>query len=533
MKKFILKLLAVFVLALAVSVVFASSWTVVPDNDVLTNSWTTTPLWSKIDDDIDSPDGTVITSPDNPSSPADDINFTLTNISDSLVTDANIRVRTRRSTGSRNVHLNLSWFTFDGTLLLSFNTTDLTDVLEDYASGVTLVSVVKENFNSSYILAKPVTKDTGTATAIEIDTINLDITTDTTSFTIDFVAPTDNNETVGRNYSYVNVTTGEAPDTIQLEWDGTNESMSGSSTSWFKNKTGLSNANHTFKVWANDSAGNMNVSETRWVLTAAIYLDSTLILPLPGITTNVIQNNTFVVNATVICLGGECGGVNGTVRYNWSSAEPETPLNETLGDKPFFVNETPASAAKDCPNNPLTSGENCTLSWVINASGSTGNKWSIDVVFNSSVENITDNDTANSIISIIGCPVDFTLQWSNISFGNAVPNTGENAAAGNDDDEYNVTVNAGSCLTDLYIRGTDLENDTSSYIIGADNITWSNTTNTYSESHSLSKNNVLLQDSVAPVKNITTWYWLNTPPVAAGRYNGTVWITGVEDGQAP
>ena len=39
--------------------------------------------------------------------------------------------------------------------------------------------------------------------------------------------------------------------------------------------------------------------------------------------------------------------------------------------------------------------------------------------------------------------------------------------------------------------------------------------------------------SGAIIWNITTWYWMNIPPIYAAYYNGTVFIQGVKSGSAP
>ncbi len=87
---------------------------------------------------------------------------------------------------------------------------------------------------------------------------------DTTPPIITFTPPTDPDGTTltTRNWTFINVSLSE-PGFSWLEWSGINESMSGSGTLWYINKTGLDNGVYTYRVWANDSVGNVNVSETR------------------------------------------------------------------------------------------------------------------------------------------------------------------------------------------------------------------------------------------------------------------------------
>ncbi|MFH0737175.1 MAG: right-handed parallel beta-helix repeat-containing protein, partial [Candidatus Micrarchaeota archaeon] len=90
------------------------------------------------------------------------------------------------------------------------------------------------------------------------------ITIDTTPPNITFVDPTlGNGSARDLDWAYINITSDETLNASILEWNGTNESMSGSGTNWYTNKTGLSLGVYTYRVFGNDSAGNWGVSETR------------------------------------------------------------------------------------------------------------------------------------------------------------------------------------------------------------------------------------------------------------------------------
>ncbi|WP_456475477.1 NosD domain-containing protein [Candidatus Pyrohabitans sp.] len=91
-------------------------------------------------------------------------------------------------------------------------------------------------------------------------------TVDTTPPGMTFVAPTPaNGSVVTVDYIYINITSSEDLNTALLDWNGTNYTMSGSGRNWYLNRTGLANGAYTYRVWANDSAGNMNASESRIV----------------------------------------------------------------------------------------------------------------------------------------------------------------------------------------------------------------------------------------------------------------------------
>jgi hypothetical protein len=68
-----------------------------------------------------------------------------------------------------------------------------------------------------------------------------------------------------------------------------------------------------------------------------LYLEVILITPVPNIVTKVIQNTTFTVIANVTCRGGNCRNVQGTARYNDSSAYPDKAINSTLNAVPFYI----------------------------------------------------------------------------------------------------------------------------------------------------------------------------------------------------
>jgi hypothetical protein len=150
------------------------------------------------------------------------------------------------------------------------------------------------------------------------------------------------------------------------------------------------------------------------------------------------------------------------------------------------------------------------------------------VLSQSSNVSVPDGHTANATLNVLACPVDFTLLWNSINFGDNVPSTNANPAPGNSNNLYNISVSPDSCYLDIYIRGTNLTNSTTSSLVGVGNITWSNYTNSYPSSVSMKSSNVLLSNNTVPANNVTTWYWLNMPPVYAGRYNGSIIITGVK-----
>jgi len=112
-----------------------------------------------------------------------------------------------------------------------------------------------------------------------------------------------------------------------------------SNTSW--NVTTLNSTVGTvvgWKFYANDTNDNWNVSYYN-ITTTFRDIEVNLTNPDTSVTTKVGQNTTFNVNATVDCNGGECGLVQGYVRYNASSIHPDTVI-DTTDDTPFYINES-------------------------------------------------------------------------------------------------------------------------------------------------------------------------------------------------
>jgi hypothetical protein len=287
-------------------------------------------------------------------------------------------------------------------------------------------------------------------------------------------------------------------------------------------------------VYANDTTDDWNSTSCNNSFSYATsqlgYLEVNLTNPDTSEILNVIQNLTFNINATVTCINGSCGNVFGTALYNLSSS-PDTAISITKGDKPFYVQENPANVEKSC--GILNDGDSCQLNWTVNATGDVNTGWKIGVMFNSSYTGIQSNNTNSATVSIIPCTEDFTLQWNSINFGLLNPSTGPNSAPGNSDNQYNITVNSGSCNLDFYIKGTNLVNTTLNSQIGIGNFTWSNSSNSYSESFNLSSNLTALKMNVTQGVSFTTWYWINVPPVYSGYYNGNIYIFGVENGKSP
>ncbi|MGC9059410.1 MAG: hypothetical protein ACP5H3_03355, partial [Candidatus Aenigmatarchaeota archaeon] len=258
-----------------------------------------------------------------------------------------------------------------------------------------------------------------------------------------------------------------------------------------------------------------------------VHLD----FPDSSTTFYITQNSTFWVNASVICRDADCSQVNATVLYNLTSLYPDTPVNGTYGDKPFFINETPAYSTKICSSN-LLKDQSCNVSWLINATGNIYTVWKVGVVFNSSIYGSKSNSTDNATIKILPCTIDYSLTWNSIDFGILNPSTKANPAPGNNNYSYNISISPKSCNLDFYIRGDDLYNSQTKSYIKISNMTVSNSTNSYFSSFRILNSYQLLFFNITN-GNYTTFYWLDVPPTYAGTYTATIYIAGVLSGELP
>jgi hypothetical protein len=112
---------------------------------------------------------------------------------------------------------------------------------------------------------------------------------------------------------------------------------------WTVNATGTPNsqyfldANFTSDLVAANDSGNFQINITA-PPTVYGWLNVSYQSPAALSSQNVSQSDTFNVNMTVTCVGGPCGNVNGTLRYNNSaSLSPDTTISAMAGSTPFYL----------------------------------------------------------------------------------------------------------------------------------------------------------------------------------------------------
>ncbi len=245
---------------------------------------------------------------------------------------------------------------------------------------------------------------------------------DTVRPVLTFQSPTPANGTYSVNFVYVNMSVNDtnAVDVCTLEWNGINESMTKSGTGTnifcFVNKTSLSNANYTYRVFANDSAGNLNVSATRH---ANIATDSTP--PTISFVSPTPVNGTYSVNYVYVNVTAtDASNIISACILEWNGVNETMQMNGTVsGTSRFcFVNKTGLTDgnysyrvfANDSLNNTAASATRHanvdTAGPVLTFQSPTpvNNTYTVSYVY----VNMSVNDTSSSIDTC-------TLEWNGVN----------------------------------------------------------------------------------------------------------------------
>lgn len=235
---------------------------------------------------------------------------------------------------------------------------------------------------------------------------------------------------------------------------------------------------------------------------------------------SVVQpNEFFLLNASARCWKGECSSVSLSPRYNESVSSADTLVPENSGT-PFYTN---SSNSKTCDTD-LVKDETCFTDWFINATGALESWHLLDANASSTENEVQSNDSVDHLVQINGGII-IDLSWNTTRFGILDPGSENNSALGNDDLEYNLTVDEDSEPVDeLWIRSTDLENVTSGYSIPAENMSYSNTNDIGTETF-LSNDYQLVKTDLDPGAVVNFFFWLDMPTgKKKGGYNGTYYF---------
>ena len=239
----------------------------------------------------------------------------------------------------------------------------------------------------------------------------VEFTIDNTNPAVGYITPSQDEKKVGS--FLINVSINDSTSGVQNVYYWI-ENVSGNVTAWTAMSLGAGDKNigywnatfdpstlayDKYNITTNttDYTGNKNVTEKRQFIYTTPILNVTLITPLAGSSTNVTQNTTFWVNASVRCMNGACGTVVGSVRYNRTTANPDFLINYTDLNGIPFSNST-SQIPWSCGT--LSQNQLCTLNWTVNATGTIGVSYYLDVNFTSSLSQTPDNDTSNFQINI-------------------------------------------------------------------------------------------------------------------------------------
>lgn len=264
---------------------------------------------------------------------------------------------------------------------------------------------------------------------------------------------------------------------------------------------------------ANDTSEN-NWTQDEHVLDLNRLGHLNLILEEPPNETVLTQNKTFVVNSTIECIGGECSDVTATPRYNTSST-PDTVMPEMDGEPFHTLNANTGSCT-------LLAGENCFVSWEVNATAADSTSHLIDVNASSSYSEIEEEDSADAEVDVRQV-VMMNLSWDATDFGLLDPGDRQKPAIGNDNLTYNVSILENSNEADIWIKGEDLiSQEDSNYRIGIENMNYS-LENLQSSSEPVQQSYSLLKGGIGAGNVLNTFYWLDVPTgIIKGDYKGSI-----------
>lgn len=150
--------------------------------------------------------------------------------------------------------------------------------------------------------------------------IRINLYTIDTPPALTFVFPTPaNNSYLSQNWLHVNITSDETLNNALLEWNGTNETMLGSGTNWYINKTNIQDGKYSYRVWGNDPANNWNVTGIR-----VVTIDTT--------------PPTVIANPTTYPDGYTAARNNSIISFNVSASDSLSGLKNASLDASLINN---------------------------------------------------------------------------------------------------------------------------------------------------------------------------------------------------
>jgi hypothetical protein len=247
------------------------------------------------------------------------------------------------------------------------------------------------------------------------------------------------------------------------------------------------------------------------------WLNATLVSPTG--TNSQPQNQVFSLNASVACVGNAgdtCGSVNGTARYNATTANPDTALQgNNVYATPFYaVQANPLACGVMNSSSPA-----CNVAWTVNATGSVGSGYKLDVNVTSNATSVASNKTDYTTINIIAPALSITISdaLADVKFGSAlVPGTTDNPALNNSDNAYNITCEyqGGSCNVSIKANANMLSG---ANVLAAGNVSW-NQVNSPAAKKPLTLSYNVINATLPHLGTQPLYFWIDVP---AGQPFGT------------
>ncbi len=184
--------------------------------------------------------------------------------------------------------------------------------------------------------------------------------------TISYDGQTPDNGTIAVDYINVSVALSSAGGVAILNWNGVNDSspMTGSGTSFYTNKTALSNGStYTFFVYANDSTpSNWSVSNTR-----------TVTVNIPASPPSITSYNPSSPFTSYVGIPVEFNvTISQTATINWTIGDVLYPANTTVGTSSSYNNSTAGIGTYTVKVNATNSNGSVERTWTWTVTNSPG-----------------------------------------------------------------------------------------------------------------------------------------------------------------
>ncbi|MCA9459928.1 MAG: hypothetical protein KC550_05260, partial [Nanoarchaeota archaeon] len=199
-----------------------------------------------------------------------------------------------------------------------------------------------------------------------------------------------------------------------------------------------------FNISSNEDSSPNSINVSCEILQTYGNISASLIKPIPASKSIVIQNETFVLNGNISCIGSQgaiCGNISSYASYNVSGSSFGN-ISISNSAIPFWTISQQASYCN------LKAGESCNISWIINASGNVGTLHLVNINSSSNYSQVLYDVSENATINISTIPPGQII-WSSpaINLGNINLNLGNVSGSANikpKGNHSNVTVSCGS-----------------------------------------------------------------------------------------